>query len=161
MRTINAIKFGIIAIAIAAASQTNVIAQAKDGGGRLAGTWDTVVTIRNCATGDAITSFQSVGSFNEGGTFSGISSGTSAALRSPETGVWKHVAANVYQFRFKAYTFNAMGVAVSYAVITHELELNADADEWESSGINEIFNMNGAPIATGCSTATATRMNIE
>ena len=162
MRILNTIKFGLIAIVIlAAGSQTSAIAQGKDGGGRLEGSWDTVVTIRNCVTGGAIISFPSVGSFSQGGIFAGITSGVSPALRSPEQGVWQHVQSNLYRFRFKAYHFNAAGVAVAYQVVTHDLELDAEANNWESSGISEMFAMNGTPMSAGCSTAAATRMVLD
>lgn len=162
MKTLNTIKFGIIVIAILTiASHTTAVAQGKDGGGRLDGSWDTVVTIRNCATGNQIVSFPSVGSFNQGGTFSGITSGASPALRSPEQGVWKHVQSNLYQFRFKAYHFNAAGVAVAYQVVTHDLELDADANSWASSGVSEMFAMNGTPMSAGCSTGAATRIVLD
>ena len=79
----------------------------------------------------------------------------------PEVGVWKHVKADTYMFRFKAYSFNAAGVATGYQVVTHELELGADALTWTSAGVAEIFAMNGTPIATGCSSAEATRMGLD
>ena len=161
MKTINAVKYTIIAIVIAAASQASVAAQGKDGGGRLAGTWDTVVTVRNCATGNAITSFQSVGSFNHGGTFSGISSGMPPTLRTSERGVWSHVGANIYRFRFKAYLYNAAAVAIGYQVVTHDLELDEEALNWSSEGISQTFDMTDTQIGAGCSSAIASRMVLD
>lgn len=162
MKIINTIKFTIIAIVIAiAASQTSVVAQGKDGGGRLAGTWETVVTIRNCATGNAITSFQSVGSFNQGGTFSGIASGMPPTLRTSERGVWAHVRENLYRFRFKAYLYNAAAVAIGYQVVTHDLELDGDALNWSSEGISQTFDMTDTQTGAGCSTAVGSRMVLD
>ena len=160
MRILSLITFGVMTIVIAVMTSQMGVAQSS-GGARLAGTWDTVVTIRNCATGDAIASFQSVGAFNQGGTFSGITSGTAPAARSAEQGVWEHVKSDTYRFRFKAYFFNAAGIATSYQLVTHELELNGDASSWSSSGTSEIFTMTGTPLATGCSTAQAIRMSID
>ena len=160
MKTVSTIKLLFVVLVVAAMSSQTGIAQSS-GGGRLAGTWDTVVTIRNCATNDPIVSFQSVGVFNQGGTFSGISSGQSPTARGPEAGLWKHVKGDTYQFRFKAYLFNAAGVATSYQVVTHELELDADALTWTSQGIGEVFNMSGTLLSTGCSSAEATRIGLE
>jgi len=162
MRTLTMTTLGLIGLVLlAVTAHTGAVAQGKDGGGRLAGTWEAVVTVRNCATGNAITSFQSTAAFQQGGTFNGITGGTAPALRSPEAGVWNHVSGNLYRFRFKAYLFNAAGVAVGYQVITHNLELDADAASYSSEGISEIFAMDGTPGATGCSTSTATRMAID
>lgn len=138
----------------------SILAQ-SEGGARLTGTFDTVITIRVCNTGDAITSFQSVGSFNQGGTFSGITSGMPPTLRTSERGSWKHVNANLYRFRFKAYLYNAAAVAIGYQIVTHDLELDPTASEWSSSGTSESFLMDGTPTGTGCSTAVGTRMILD
>ena len=80
MKRISVIKLGIIAIVIAAMTSQTGVAQSNVGGGRLAGTWEAVVTVRNCATGGAITSFQSVAAFQQGGTFNGVTGGTCSEL---------------------------------------------------------------------------------
>ena len=161
MKSIRAIQFVFIAIVIAAASQTSVVAQQSAGGGRLAGTWDAAVTLRNCATGDAILSFLSTANFNQGGTYSGITSGSSPTARTSERGIWKHLNGNLYQFRFKAYLYNPAGVAVAYQVVTHELALDKDDLNYTSGGISQFFDMNGAPIGSGCSTAVGNRMVLD
>ncbi|MGD9564056.1 MAG: hypothetical protein AB7F88_17395 [Pyrinomonadaceae bacterium] len=130
-------------------------------GGRLTGTWDTVVTIRVCATGAPITSFQSVGSFNRGGTFSGITSGQPPTVRTSERGVWTHVARNSYRFRFKAYLYNPDAVAIGYQIVTQDLELDRRALNWSSEGTSETFTMDGILTGSGCSTATGSRMVID
>ena len=147
--------FGIILLAAAAFAQS-------DGGGRLAGTWDAAVTIRVCATGAPIVSFLSTANFNQGGTFSGITSGTAPALRTSERGVWQHLDGNLYRFRFKAYLFDpAGGVAIAYQVITHDLELNQDNLNYISAGTTRVFDMNGNQIGSGCSTTIGTRMTLD
>ena len=149
-----------LALLIAAAVVTTY-GQQNSGGGRLTGTFDTVVTIRVCATGAAITSFQSVGSFNQGGTFSGITSGQPPTVRTSERGVWTHVKGNKYLFRFKAYLYNAAAEAIGYQVVTHELELDGSANNWSSGGINQTFDMSGVQTASGCSTAEGSRMVLD
>ncbi|HKP67676.1 MAG TPA: hypothetical protein VJV05_00230 [Pyrinomonadaceae bacterium] len=162
MKTVNSIKFGFIALVITiVASQTFVVGQKNAGGGRLDGTWDTVVTVRNCVTGGEIVSFQSVGSFNQGGTFSGITAGMPPNRRSSERGVWAHVMANLYRFRFKAYLFNDAGVATGYQVVTHNLELESDSQSWTSSGVLQIFDLTGTQTGSGCSTAVGSRMGLD
>lgn len=133
----------------------------SEGGGRLPGTWDTVVTVRNCDTGAAILSFQSVGSFNQGGTFSGITSGMPPTARTSERGTWRHTRANEYRFRFKAYLYNPAAQAIGYQLVTQDLTLDADALNWSSSGVSRTFTLDGVEIGVGCSTATASRMILD
>jgi len=132
-------------------------AQEPAGAGRLVGTWDAVVTLRDCATGNAINSFASIASFNQGGTTIGSTSGMPQAARTPEHGVWKHIKANRYMFRFKSFNFNPAGVAVSYGIVTHEIEVDETANNYVSHGIAEFYSMNGTKTGQGCSDAIGTR----
>lgn len=150
----------ILLALITAFAITDVNGQ-SDGGGRLAGAWDTTVTIYNCATGAPIRQFASLGTFNQGGTFTGITSGTAPAARSIELGVWKHIKGDTYGFRFKAFLFDASGNPTGYQVVTHKVELNIDNLNYVSDGGVQIFNMAGTQVGTGCSSAVGTRMVIE
>lgn len=136
-------------------------AESSHGAGRLVGTWDALVTIRNCANGDAIRSFQSVGSFNKGGTFSGITSGTPPTLRTSERGVWKRLRANRYRFRFKAYLYNPDAVATGYQIVTQDLRLNNDNVSYTSAGTTQIFTLDGVEIGSGCSTTVGSRLVLD
>lgn len=136
-------------------------AQTNRGGGRLTGTWDSVVTVRNCGTGDPIRLFHSVGSFNQGGTFSGITSGSPPTARTSERGVWGHVANNVYRLRFKAYLYNPAAEVIGYQVVSHEIELDEKANTYVSGGTTQIFDASGVEIGSGCSTTISTRMVLE
>jgi hypothetical protein len=135
--------------------------QQNTGGGRLAGTWDATVTIRNCATGDAIRSFASIGTFNEGGTFIGSTSGLAQALRTPEHGIWRHIGSGVYLMRFKTFNFDAGGNAVGYQVVTHTLTLSKDANDYFSEGTVQFYMLDGTPTMQGCSDAVGTRFNFD
>lgn len=150
-----------IILCIAGVLLLSAHAFAQSGGGRLAGTYDSTVTIRVCANGNAITSFQSVGSFNQGGTFSGITSGSPPTLRTSERGVWAHVRENMYRFRFKAYLYNANAEAIGYQIVTHDVELDDDAASWTSEGTSKTFMLDGTQIGEGCSTAVGTRMILD
>ena len=58
----------------------------------IVGVWRTVVTVRNCQTGEPVVFSSEVYSlFNEGGTMAeyGIGPGSSPALRSPGHGLWR------------------------------------------------------------------------
>lgn len=131
----------------------------NNGGARLVGTWDAQVTIRNCANGEAIRSFQSIGSFNKGGTSIGSTAGLPQSSRTPEHGVWQHIRGNVYMFRFKSFSFDTAGNSTGWTVVTHRIELDDD-DSYTSGGIAQIFAPNGNQVAQGCSTAVGTRFSL-
>lgn len=135
-------------------------AQEMGGGGRLTGTWDAAVTIRNCATGDAIATFASIGTFNFGGTFIGSSAGLPQAARTPEHGVWRHIEGNTYMMRFKTFSFNAAGAATGYSIVTHQIELAPKADAYVSEGIAQHYLLNGTQVGQGCSDAVGTRFEL-
>jgi hypothetical protein len=128
------------------------------GSGRLVGTWDAQVTARDCATGNPTRpTFASIASFNQGGTTIGSTSGMPQAARTPEHGIWRHLGSNRYLFRFKSFNFDPTGAAVSYVIVTHEIELDDSAKNYFSHGTAQFFLMNGTKIAEGCSDAIGTR----
>lgn len=137
--------------------QTQENSSEQSGGGRIVGTWDVQVTIRNCQTGAAIRTFASIGTFMSGGTVLDSTSGIPQALKTPGQGVWSRVSGNTYRFSFKSFSFDAGGNFTGWTIIRHQLHLNSRATEYESSGTAEVYDPNGNLIFTGCSTTTATR----
>lgn len=124
------------------------------------GAWRTVVTPRNCQTGDAILTLAGLFTFNQGGTMSeyGIGPGSSPALRSPGHGVWQREHGwQDYSFAFTYYRYNATGVFLGSQKVTAALELGASGDEFASRSTIEILDVNGVVIGTGCATAVGTR----
>jgi hypothetical protein len=146
-----------IAIVIAAGAGMS-LAQDGRGGGRLVGTWDAVVQIKNCQDGSVLNTFASIASFNQGGTSIGSTSGIPQSLRTPEHGIWRHVGGNIYEFKFKSFSFNAMGQPVSYAIVQHQIALNETADAYYSDGTAKFYLLNGTQVGQGCSDALGTRM---
>jgi hypothetical protein len=127
------------------------------GGGRLEGTWDVQVAIRNCQTGAAIRTFQSVSQFMSGGTMQDVTSGYPPSQRVTGLGVWSHVSGNSYRFSFKSFSFDANGNFTGWQVIRHEATLDSRATAFTSGGTAEVYDPNGNLLFTGCSTTTATR----
>jgi hypothetical protein len=134
-------------------------AQDTRGSGRLVGTWDAEVHITDCQTGAVLETFASIASFNQGGTSVGSTAGRPQASRTPEHGVWRHIAGNRYEFKSKSFNFNPMGVAVGYVVLRHEITLNETADAYVSEGGVTIYLLNGTQVGSGCSTAIGTRFS--
>lgn len=130
----------------------------RSGGGRLEGTWNVRVTLRNCQTGAEIRpAFASLTTFMFGGTTLDSTSGVPQALRTPGLGVWSHVGGNTYRFSFKSFSFDPANVFTGSTKITHEAALASDGTEFSSAGTAEVSDSNGNLTFTGCSTTTATR----
>ena len=133
----------------------------QNGGGRLVGTWDAQVTARDCATGTPTRpTFASIASFNQGGTTIGSTSGMPQAARTPEHGIWRHLKGNHYLFRFKSFNFDPSGAAISYVIVTHEIELDESGNNYHSSGTAEFYLLNGTKVGQGCSDAIGTRFDM-
>ena len=146
-----------VMLAVMAAVATGTLFAQDSKGGKLVGTWDAVVTIRDCDTGAALNTFASITSFNQGGTSIGSTSGIPQANRTPEHGVWRHVRGHMYEFTFKTFSFSPTGTPVGYSIITHDIKLDRGGDTYTSAGIAQIFLMNGVQVAQGCSDAVGTR----
>ena len=134
-----------------------VLVSGQDGGGRLEGTWNVQVTLRNCQTGAQIRTFPSLTTFVAGGTTFDSTSSIPQAQKTPGHGVWSHVGGNIYRFSFKSFTFDPGGNFTGWTKIAHEATLGSNAAEYTSTGTAELYNANGTLFLTGCSTTTATR----
>ena len=128
----------------------------------MVGAWRTIVTPRNCQTGDALGSLKGLFTFNEGGTMSeyGIGPGQSPALRSPGHGVWqRNPGWQDYSFAFTYYRYDANGVFIGSQKVKAALHLGANGDEFTTSSTIEVFDSHDNLMGTGCATAAGTRFN--
>jgi len=123
------------------------------------GAWRTSITIRNCGTGAAITSFPGLQTFSEGGTVAETTAGSPPSLRTPGHGVWKREhGAQHYSFVFMFDRFNPDATYAGSQTVRGDVNLDASGDEMTVVASVEIYNPAGGLVATGCSTATATRI---
>src|SRR5262245_56772558 len=111
-----------------------VLVSGQDGGGRLEGTWNVKVTLRNCQTGAQIRTFPSLTTFVAGGTTFDSSSGLPQAQKTPGHGVWSQVSGNIYRFSFKSFSFDTGGNFTGWTKIAHEATLGSNAAEYTSTG---------------------------
>jgi hypothetical protein len=126
------------------------------------GAWRTVVTPRNCQTGDPFPSLAGLFTFHRGGTMAeyGIGAGSSPALRSPGHGVWQRRGGwQVYSFAFTFNRYNASGIFLGTQKITGELELAAGGDAFATRSVIEVLDVNDVQIGSGCATAAGTRFD--
>jgi hypothetical protein len=126
------------------------------GGARaLEGSWSVQVTIRNCQTGAAITSFPAMDTFIQGGTMQEYSAG-SGILRGPGHGVWNYEFGRQFDYAFQFFRFNADGTLAGVTKARRQLALTSD-NSYAGNALIEIFNASGVLVATACATETATR----
>jgi hypothetical protein len=124
------------------------------------GVWRTVVTGRNCQTGEPLGSLRGLFTFNQGGTMSeyGIGPGSSPAMRSPGHGVWQREHGwHEYSFAFTYYRYSASGILIGSQRVTAALELGSSGDEFATSSAIEIFDVNDNLVGTACATAAGRR----
>ena len=146
---------------------TSRVLSSQGNGGRLDGTWNIVLTPRNCATGEPLAfppPFPELITFMTGGTMLDSTSFALPATKTPGQGVWSHVAGDTYQYSFKFFNFGpdpndaTKTVFTGWTIVSQELQLNSTATEYNSSGNAQFYNTSGVPSGpVRCSTTTATR----
>ena len=147
---------GLIAAAILMAIGYNVvIAQDGRGGQTLVGTWQTVVTPRDCATGaPSPNSFPGILTFNHGGTMTGTSTAVSSVY-----GIWDRTPGpHVYSFLSVSQRFAAGPVPVYLGTRRITQNVTVGGDTFTSEGSFTDTNPAGTTVASGCSTSVGTRL---
>jgi hypothetical protein len=120
----------------------------------IVGTWQTLVTPRNCQTGVLVApAFPGLLTFNKGGTLSGTSTAVSSAY-----GVWEktHGSRN-YSFAFISLRYSPTGAFIGTQKVRQTAELAANGNQFTTTGSVEVLDVSGNIVATGCSTATGAR----
>jgi hypothetical protein len=147
-------------IVLTTVASRNVLSSQGDGG-RLEGTWEALLTRRNCDTGDPLSGpLPELLTFMSGGTMLDSTSAALPSTKTPGHGVWSHVAGNTYQYSFKFFSFGPPASPTAFtgwAIVSQTLELNSTANEYTSSGTAHFYNTSGGLVGSGCSTTTATR----
>ena len=145
------------------AAQVNVYGQENDSDQKasksIVGVWETVVTPRNCETGAPLApEFQGLSTYNSGGTYTESSGGGNPILRSAGHGVWQRESGwRNYSLKFTFLRFSPTGVLIGKQRVFQTLELSENGDQLTSSGRFDVLDLSGNVLASGCSTATATR----
>jgi hypothetical protein len=126
------------------------------------GVWRTVVTPRNCQTGDPLgpAVIRGLFTFHEGGTMSefGVAPGSTPALRSPGHGVWQREHGwQDYSFSFIHNRYDAGGAFIGYQTVRATLELDASGDAFTTQSTIQVFDATDNLVGTFCATAAGTR----
>jgi hypothetical protein len=131
----------------------------------ITGVWRTVITQRNCQTGEPGASFPGLWTFHEGGTMSEyavLPPLLIPARRSPGHGVWQREHGwQDYSLHFTFYRYDPSGVFVGSNIYKVALELGASGDEFTAHSAIDVLDANDNVIVTACGTSTGTRFGGE
>jgi hypothetical protein len=126
----------------------------------LVGVWVTQVTRRNCETGEPIGTSRPQNTFAEGGTL--LETIGPSLIRSPGNGIWKREHGwNEYSFALRFMRYDAAGVFVGSGVVRAAITLDETGDNYTSTATNDVLDLNGNVIASGCATSVSTRFTGE
>jgi hypothetical protein len=168
--TFTAITFGMMAIVIAllmavGGPQISVSGQSDEGHERgrhipsLVGVWVTQVTRRNCETGEPIGATSQIQvTFAKGGTL--LETIGPSVLRTQGNGIWKREhGRNEYSFAQRFMRFDSAGSFVGSGVVRAALTLDETGDHYTSTATNDVLDVNGNVIGSGCATSVSTRFS--
>lgn len=130
----------------------------------LEGTWRVRVQVIDCQTSEPLGDpFPALETFARGGTMTGTS-GTIVFpnVLSPAHGVWsadpkRDGSERSYRAAHTAF-ITRDGVLLLTQIVTHNIQIGDNPDEFVSSLSAEFFNPDGVLVATGCGTAAGERM---
>jgi hypothetical protein len=120
----------------------------------LEGVWDISVTVRSCSTGAALHTGRAIQIFIDGGTMTEIADRSN---RSVGLGTWRHVGGRSYTTHHEFIEYDAAGNFNGTTVLTREIELSENADDFTATTTTQIYNTAGQLINTVCATSIATR----
>jgi hypothetical protein len=151
----------IVVAALTIGLITEVLVSAQSGNEQgLVGSWDTVVTPRDCETGvpiPFIPPFIAVQTYNQGGTLLTSNLGAPGIATLEGHGVWEHRVGREYSVAFRILKFNPDGTYAGRDVIRDVISLDIGGNSYSSTGAVEILDPNGTLILRGCATSLATR----
>ncbi len=119
------------------------------------GVWDVQVTVVQCDTGKALLTGRAVLMFSDGGGLTEISD---TPLHSAGLGMWRHLRAQSYTAVDNTFFYNTDGSLAGTQVVTRDIELSGNADEYTATATFEFFDPADKLIRSGCATSTATRL---
>lgn len=149
---------GFLALATALAFAPGMASAQQPPAGALGitGTWNHVLTVRNCATGAVIAQSNPMSSYLESGVAIEMNPLPGAALRTPSLGIWKYLGNQQYELSIKYFRYNPDGSFAGKTIIDSNITHLPD-DTLAQVAVVRIFNPAGAQVASGCATLTSTR----
>ena len=123
----------------------------------LVGSWNLVVSLRDCETGTVLVSFPAMDTYNQGGTTQQTAIPEPGFTLLPGHGVWSHQTGRRYSGAFQFFILNPDGTLARRTIVRSAISLGRDGNSYTSTDTAEVLNANGDLLFRGCSTTTATR----
>jgi hypothetical protein len=120
------------------------------------GTWNAVVTLRDCTTSTPVGTFKAMDMFIQGGSIVDTNAAPTAT-RGPGFGSWAYTGEQQFTATLRFFIYNPDGSFNGVRRVSQEIVMAEDNNAWESIVTTIIFNPAGVPVATGCATAVAVR----
>jgi len=151
----------ILMISVVPVIAESVTAQSEAPERSLVGVWVTEVTRRNCDTGDPIAATGRIQlTYAEGGTL--LETIGPSILRSPGNGIWKREHGwNEYSYALRFMRYDAAGVFVGSGVVRGAITLDETGNHYTATATNDVLDVNGNVIGSGCATSVSTRFSME
>jgi len=151
----------ILMISIVPVMPQSVTAQSEARERSLVGVWVTEVTRRNCETGEPIAATGRIQlTYAEGGTL--LETIGPSIVRSPGNGIWKREHGwNEYSYALRFMRYDAAGVFVGSGVVRGAITLDETGDHYTATATNDVLDVNGNVIGSGCATSVSTRFSME
>ena len=141
----------------ACGGSSDVVAQASDGD-PIEGVWESVVTIRDCASAAAIRTFKGLTVLHRGGTASGVNN-QPPMLNGPAFGTWKRDATGAtVTASFRFFRFNPDGTLAGAQKLTRTLTPAAGAASMTETISAQVLDPSDNVLQTVCGTAQTTRI---
>jgi hypothetical protein len=138
------------------ASESETTSFTGKGARALEGTWNTVVTLRDCTTQAPLGTFRAMDMFIQGGSLVDTNAAP-PTTRGPGFGSWSYVGEQQFTATLRFFIYNPDGTFAGVRRVAQEITMAEDNNTWESTVANIIYNPAGTPVATGCATAVASR----
>lgn len=123
----------------------------------IVGVWVTQLTRRNCDTGVPIGGTSQIQlTFAEGGTL--LETIGPSTLRSHGNGIWNREQGwNEHSYALRFMRYDSAGAFVGSGVVRVALTLDETGNHYTATATNDILDVNGNVIASGCATSVSTR----
>jgi hypothetical protein len=125
---------------------------------RIEGLWNVMVTIRDCQSGNPLTTVRARNMFIRGGTLTELNARGNPRLRQPSFGTWHMDDEGVFDAVFRYSRFNPDGTFSQTVKVTRRIQLSRSAGTFAATAFVEVFDVNDTLVQTGCATEAATRL---
>jgi hypothetical protein len=124
---------------------------------RLVGVWDVNVTLRDCVSGTAVTTFPAMNQYAADGSQTEVGINMSPATRYPSFGTWHFIGLGKFASEFKFFRFNPDGSYAGTQEVQRTITLSSDANQFTTIASVAIYDPAHHLVKSGCATEAAVR----